>query len=300
MDILILFLVFALLILLLGFLLGILILFLVFALSRVDIGSCQICRVSIGGSCSWELLSIPLRFSPPEVREGAPIVQPPSSVFEEGILDWKFALVGQFIGGAPNFASLCRIIDIYWILENGPWQIQNKPLVLRKWELNLKKLDIDPCKLPVWVQLYNVPLELYSKTGLSYIASALGLALYMYSITAYKESCSICNTFGHSIKTCYEKSKPTEVWKLKENVYVAEVGEPSVVGAVKECVVGEGSAGHNDVIVDEQLDLPCDQFVQDGSHLREVYVDPGGLASTDVQGVSIVLAPELIVGSDVI
>ncbi|KAK8569274.1 hypothetical protein V6N12_007804 [Hibiscus sabdariffa] len=78
------------------------------------------------------------------------------------------------------------------------------------------------------------------------------------------------------------------------------VGEPSVVGAVKECVVGEGSAGHNDVIVDEQLDLPCDQFVQDGSHLREVYVDPGGLASTDVQGVSIVLAPELIVGSDVI
>ncbi|KAK8703722.1 hypothetical protein V6N13_047368 [Hibiscus sabdariffa] len=31
-----------------------------------------------------------LEFFPPEIREGAPIVQPPSSVFEEGILDWKY------------------------------------------------------------------------------------------------------------------------------------------------------------------------------------------------------------------
>ncbi|KAK8983397.1 hypothetical protein V6N11_073815 [Hibiscus sabdariffa] len=86
-----------------------------------------------------------------------------------------------------------------------------------------------------------------------------------------------------------------------ENASVAEVGEPSAAG---KCVVGEGSTGHNVVLVVEQLDLgglaltdaefPCDQVVQG---VREMSVDPGGLASADVQGASVVLA---IDGSDVI
>ncbi|GMI69541.1 hypothetical protein HRI_000623400 [Hibiscus trionum] len=41
--------------------------------------------------------------------------------------------------------------------------------------------------MPVWVQLYNVPLELYTRLGLSYIASGLGVPLYMDSITASRE-----------------------------------------------------------------------------------------------------------------
>ncbi|KAK8704078.1 hypothetical protein V6N13_047711 [Hibiscus sabdariffa] len=74
-----------------------------------------------------------------------------------------------------------------WVLENGPWHVQHKPLVLRKWESNLRKLDFDLARMPVWVQLYNVPLELYSRCGLSYIASAIGYPLYMDSITTSKE-----------------------------------------------------------------------------------------------------------------
>ncbi|KAK8575209.1 hypothetical protein V6N12_062885 [Hibiscus sabdariffa] len=58
-------------------------------------------------------------------------------------------------------------------------------------------------------------------------------------------------------------------------------GEPSAAGAVKECIVREGSAGHNDVLFDQLL-------------------DSDGLALTDVQRVSVVLAPELIVGSNVL
>ncbi|KAK8673477.1 hypothetical protein V6N13_111811 [Hibiscus sabdariffa] len=74
-----------------------------------------------------------------------------------------------------------------WVIENGPWHFQNKPLILRKWEPNMSKLDFDLVCMPVWVQLYNVPLELFNKTGLSYIASALGNPLYMDSITANRE-----------------------------------------------------------------------------------------------------------------
>ncbi|KAK8598272.1 hypothetical protein V6N13_095655 [Hibiscus sabdariffa] len=39
-------------------------------------------------------------------------------------------------------------------------------------------------RIPVWIQLYNVPLELYYKLGLSYIANAVGVPLYMDYVTA--------------------------------------------------------------------------------------------------------------------
>lgn len=39
-------------------------------------------------------------------------------------------------------------------------------------------------RMPVWDHLSNIPLELFTSKGLSYIASALGNPLYMDSITA--------------------------------------------------------------------------------------------------------------------
>ncbi|XP_038993211.1 uncharacterized protein LOC120116891 [Hibiscus syriacus] len=86
-----------------------------------------------------------------------------------------------------------------WVLENGPWHIINKPLILRKWEPNLRRLNFDLSKIPVWVKLFNVPLELYSRTGLSYIASAIGVPLSMDSITASKsrlEYAKVCVEIG--------------------------------------------------------------------------------------------------------
>ncbi|XP_039000816.1 uncharacterized protein LOC120126790 [Hibiscus syriacus] len=147
--------------------------------------------------------------------EGSLTVKPPKHIFEEGILEWRYALVGQFIGSTPNFGLLQKTIDLMWnkaalvkvsitgsnlfvfaftgsyardwVLENGPWHIQHKPLFLRKWEPNLKELHFDLDRMPIWFQLFNVPLELFSKSGLSYIASAIGMPLHMDSITASRE-----------------------------------------------------------------------------------------------------------------
>ncbi|KAK8620906.1 hypothetical protein V6N13_067365 [Hibiscus sabdariffa] len=41
-------------------------------------------------------------------------VQPPWEVFDEGIEDWRFSLVGQFIGPAPNFSAMQKIVGILW------------------------------------------------------------------------------------------------------------------------------------------------------------------------------------------
>ena len=70
------------------------------------------------------------------------------------------------------------------VIENGPWHIQNKPLIVRKWEPGMRSLEFNMAKLPIWIQLENIPLELFTQAGISYIASALGNPLYMDRITA--------------------------------------------------------------------------------------------------------------------
>ncbi|KAK8709097.1 hypothetical protein V6N13_060127 [Hibiscus sabdariffa] len=159
-----------------------------------------------------------LQFFPPVVSEDGITIEPPPDVFDKGILLWQNTLVAQFIGTPPNFLSLQRLVkqiwgkcgeivinsagenlflfqfhsddDCDWVLDNGHWHIQNKPLILRKWTPNLKSLEFSMCKLPVWVHLSGVPLELFTNLGLSYISSALGTPLYMDSITACRQRVS--------------------------------------------------------------------------------------------------------------
>ncbi|KAK8676831.1 hypothetical protein V6N13_142393 [Hibiscus sabdariffa] len=56
-----------------------------------------------------------LDFFPPQRKDSTIIVQPPSEVVDDEIDDWKNSLVGQFIGDAPNFVSIQRIIDQLWV-----------------------------------------------------------------------------------------------------------------------------------------------------------------------------------------
>ncbi|OMO59336.1 hypothetical protein COLO4_34246 [Corchorus olitorius] len=74
-----------------------------------------------------------------------------------------------------------------WILESGPWHVMNRPVVIRKWEYGVTKLDLDLSKFPVSVKLSNVPLKLQTRKGLSFIASGLGIPLYMDRATALKQ-----------------------------------------------------------------------------------------------------------------
>jgi len=41
----------------------------------------------------------------------------------------------------------------------------NRPLVLKRWQPNMQFLKDDLAKVPVWVRLYNVPLEYWTIGG---------------------------------------------------------------------------------------------------------------------------------------
>ncbi|XP_039044398.1 uncharacterized protein LOC120183865 [Hibiscus syriacus] len=117
---------------------------------------------------------------------------------------WSKALVGErvqvrYAGNNLFVFSFSSVKARDWILENGPWHVLNKHLILRKWEPNLEKLSFDLSSLPIWVHLYNIPLELYSRLGLSYVASAIGTPLSMDFVTAGKshlEYAKLCVEIG--------------------------------------------------------------------------------------------------------
>ncbi|KAJ4841580.1 hypothetical protein Tsubulata_014501 [Turnera subulata] len=69
------------------------------------------------------------------------------------------------------------------------------PLFLRKWEADIKPIDFFTSVFPVWVHLSHVPLELLTKEGLSYLASAIGTPLHMnqeYSKLLVSDRVSLC------------------------------------------------------------------------------------------------------------
>jgi hypothetical protein len=54
----------------------------------------------------------------------------------------------------------------------------NRPLVLKRWQPNMQFLKGDLDRVPVWVRLYNVPLEYWTIKRLSCVAIAIGVPLY--------------------------------------------------------------------------------------------------------------------------
>lgn len=85
------------------------------------------------------------------------------------------------------------------VLEEGPWFFGGHFLVLKKWHnmMKLTKEQLD--KIPIWIKLFNVPMEYWDEEGLSHIASAVGELLYMDKLTTQGSrvsSAKICVEIG--------------------------------------------------------------------------------------------------------
>ncbi|GJV02633.1 RNA-directed DNA polymerase, eukaryota, reverse transcriptase zinc-binding domain protein [Tanacetum coccineum] len=65
-----------------------------------------------------------------------------------------------------------------------PWLVNGKPLIVQKWDPEVVIVKESPCKIPIWIRLYNVPLEAWSIKGLSAISSRLGRPLMMDQMTS--------------------------------------------------------------------------------------------------------------------
>ncbi|KAK8585289.1 hypothetical protein V6N13_139223 [Hibiscus sabdariffa] len=165
-------------------------------------------------SIDWNLFDQSLKFFPHVEKDGQLLVQPPRSVLDDGAKQWSNALIGTFLGKSLILSVFQRTANrlwgregsveirflapsVYmvnfpskrvrnWVLESGPWHVQQKALVLRKWVSGMLPEVLSMDSSPVWIRLWHVPLELYSQQGLDYLASALGKPLYTDKATTLR------------------------------------------------------------------------------------------------------------------
>nr|GEV40416.1 hypothetical protein [Tanacetum cinerariifolium] len=70
-----------------------------------------------------------------------------------------------------------------FVLDNGPWMVNNKPLVVQKWDMHMDIDNTEPDKLPLWVRFCNSPLEALTVKGINALASKIGKPLIIDAIT---------------------------------------------------------------------------------------------------------------------
>lgn len=69
------------------------------------------------------------------------------------------------------------------VLDSGPWMVNDVPLFLQRWRPGLALSKPNHNKVPVWVKVYDLPLEAWSGDNLCRIFSKIGVPLSFDSYT---------------------------------------------------------------------------------------------------------------------
>ncbi|GKC21252.1 putative reverse transcriptase domain-containing protein [Tanacetum coccineum] len=57
------------------------------------------------------------------------------------------------------------------VLEGGPWLIRKSPIILKKWSMDTRLLKEELTRIPIWVKLHDVPIQVFEEDGISLIAT---------------------------------------------------------------------------------------------------------------------------------
>ncbi|KAK1389486.1 hypothetical protein POM88_017664 [Heracleum sosnowskyi] len=138
----------------------------------------------------------------PEVCEGRVIIRPPLSVDIQGRKAWENCIVGYFFERRVAFHTmefhakrhwgnrgLMEVImnddgffffkfnceaDLLEVLEDEVCMVKGKPLIMQRWYPQIVLSKDVPKFIPLWVKIFNVPLQFWNSAGLSRIGSGIG------------------------------------------------------------------------------------------------------------------------------
>ncbi|GKD28466.1 zinc knuckle CX2CX4HX4C containing protein, partial [Tanacetum coccineum] len=80
------------------------------------------------------------------------------------------------------------------VLEGGPWLICKYLIILKKWSMDTRLLKEELTRIPIWVKLHDVPIQVFEEDGISLIATFIGKPVMLDSYTS-----SMCNdSWGRS------------------------------------------------------------------------------------------------------
>ncbi|GKC82884.1 zinc knuckle CX2CX4HX4C containing protein [Tanacetum coccineum] len=118
----------------------------------------------------------------------------------------------SYVGAAGGSKPEPRLEDV---LENGPWMIHNSPIILKKWSMDTYLCKEELTRIPVWVKIHDVHIQVFLEDRLRSIASQIGVLLIKGSgftietINIKYEwkppRCDLCKIFGHVYDNCPNK-----------------------------------------------------------------------------------------------
>ncbi|GJV50948.1 zinc knuckle CX2CX4HX4C containing protein [Tanacetum coccineum] len=98
------------------------------------------------------------------------VVQMTSSRFENTLYSYFICKQIAFLVVEYFFDSIKGLKDV---LESGPWMICNSPMILKKLTMNTSPCKEELTRIPVWVKIHDVPLQVFLEDGISLIASQI-------------------------------------------------------------------------------------------------------------------------------
>ncbi|KAK1270522.1 hypothetical protein QJS04_geneDACA004225 [Acorus gramineus] len=153
--------------------------------------------------------SIP--FLPPSEEDGELVVNVEDEDCELAKEYWANSIVGYIIGISPAYTSFVQFLKGLWnpkgdfkvllkgngfflvqfnleedmlaVLEGGPWTMSNRPFIIRKWMMESRMEQSQLTSISVWIRLPNLPLHLWTPTGIGKVTSAIGTPLFMDTAT---------------------------------------------------------------------------------------------------------------------
>ncbi|KAK8706303.1 hypothetical protein V6N13_049874 [Hibiscus sabdariffa] len=176
-----------------------------------------------------------LEFISHVIYDGVPTAQPPSEVFDDRILEWKHALVGQFIGYAPKFTSLQSIVAAIWetlrkTLTYSKQTVDDSPVLGTQYAktgfgFNENTSLASTLQCPIGA-LYQEGSKLYlqcdwysSSYGFCHSFKRDGCTVQIRIQTPWiPPCCTYSKLYGHS-NTCTvkgDKAKTVQVWQVKK------------------------------------------------------------------------------------
>ena len=181
-----------------------------------------------------------LEYIRPESNENS-IVDIPDCVISDGARDWDTTLVGYFLGRKLPYTLVRKSAPRMWdkfglyeilatdtgyfffkfndksqsdaILEGGPWHFAGQPIIMKSWTPGLTLSKESQSTIPVWVNFFYLPMELWNPEGLSRVASAIGKPLHVDRMTATKQRISYARV---CIEMCAE-NEPIDVLTVQFN-----------------------------------------------------------------------------------
>lgn len=151
-----------------------------------------------GAPLAYVQLTEVIKFTEDELKEGAKL--------------WEKTLMGMVVGTTPNYNEMLKFVRTNWKdcnkihqvsrgvylfdfsfeeaknkVLHGKWAVFNCfPLILKPWRSGL---NLNDCfdRVPVWIQLPGLSLDLWTTRNLSKIASYVGMPIMTDNFTAKRD-----------------------------------------------------------------------------------------------------------------